>query len=242
MSSKDLVIILGIFLLSGCASNYVYIQGRKGQLTAESKFDYRKYKLSPLKQEDEKDGVKVGVEFIPYPELNKIFQDKHTFGHLAGENPYPPGVIVFKVRIENNSDSRIYLDPGNFVVIDDLGTQYMYINADRIIDIYQAKSFIYTFAKTTSDFASGIYGPSAGLVKGLAGRRLERKKALLKSIELTGGYVFPGVIYDGFVCFLMPNPKAKRIKFVLSNIKTAFDVNDEALGSVDFVFKFQRNE
>ena len=34
----------------------------------------------------------------------------------------------------------------------------------------------------------------------------------------------------------------RRFDIAYSNIKTAFDVNDEALGSVDFVFKFQRNE
>jgi hypothetical protein len=240
--NKNLPLLLLAIIISGCASNYVYIQERKGRFTPEAKFDYKKYSLFPLKQEEEKEGIKVEVEYVPYERLNKIFQDKKIFGRLAGDNPYPPGIIVFKVRIENKSDSKIYINPEDFVLLDDLGTQYMYINPDKIIDIYQAKSFLYSFAKTTSDFTPGIYGAPAGLVKGIAGRGLERKKALLKSIELTGGYVFPGVIYDGFVSFLMPNPRAKNIKFVLSNIKTAFDVNDEALGSVDFVFRFQRNE
>ncbi|RKY38023.1 MAG: hypothetical protein DRP73_00495 [Candidatus Omnitrophota bacterium] len=241
MNRNLLMVFLGI-PISGCAGNYVYSQERKGRLGPEARFDYRKYSLHPLKQEEEKEGIKIRVEYIPYSQLNKIFQDKETFGRLAGDNPYPPGIIVFKVRVKNESDSKIYINPEEFVLLDDLGTQYMYINPDKIIDIYQAKSFLYSFAKSTSDFAPGIYGAPAGLVKGIAGRGLERKRALLKSIELTGGYVFPGVIYDGFVSFLIPNPQAENIRFVLSNIKTAFDVNDEALGSVDFVFKFQRNE
>lgn len=229
-----------LFTLIGCSSSYLVVKERKGVLENYQGIDVENLTFVPLEQGKEKEEIRILVEYVPEEKLNKIFRDKKVFGRYAGGNPYPKGFIVFKIKIENKSSSKIQINPQEFVVLDDLGTQYLYINPEKIKEIYKSESFFYSFTKSTSSLAPGFYGTPADLAEGLATRRVNKKYALLKYIELTGGYVYPGVVYDGYISFIKPNPKAKNIKLILPNIKTKFDVNDEALGSVDFLFEFHR--
>lgn len=230
---------LALFVFSGCASNYVYVSQKKGRLEPMEGGKRKEIKLIPRQQEQEIEGVKIKVWYISDEELDQEFKDRRVYGKFAIGNPYPEDVIVFKVRIENNSTSRIYINPKYFVLLDDLGNQYLYLNPDDLKEFYKSRSFIYSFVKSTFSMAPGIYGKPANLATSLAGRGLERKYALLKFIELTGGHVYPGVVYDGYIAFLKPSLQAKRLRLLFSNIKTRFDVNDEALGSIDFVFEFE---
>jgi len=236
---KNIFLSIVLVMLSGCAGGYLYSQKTKGRLEPHTFAKAEGYKLMPVEQTQEQEGVEIDVQYISYQRLSGIFTDKKTYGANAGKNPFPKELIVFKVRIENKSESRIFINPDNFVLLDEEGTQYLYINPDYIMDIYKSKKSLYSFTKSTSALTSGIYGASVDFARSLTGRGLERIRALLKSIELTGGYVYPGVIYDGFIAFLRPIPDAKDIRLIFSNIKTKFDVNDEALESIDFVFNFK---
>ncbi|MDD5613699.1 MAG: hypothetical protein PHQ54_01350 [Candidatus Omnitrophica bacterium] len=236
---KKLTVIFICFAISGCAGGYVYGKRTKGRLEPVEEYRKGAYALNPVSQIIEKGKITINVEYIPEEDLKTMFLDRQIYGAYAYKNPYPAVIIVIKVKIENQSDSRIYINPDDFVMIDELGTQYMYISPERIKSIYESRGSVSNLIKSTSSLAPGIYGAPLGMAHGLAGRGLERRYALLKSVELNGGYVYPGVTYEGFLAFLKPNPKAKNIKLVLSNIKTSFDVNDEALGRVDFIFEFE---
>jgi hypothetical protein len=237
---KKLFIIMLSLSISGCAGGYVHGQRAKGRLEPVEEYKKDPYILSPLKQNQEKDGISVSVEYIPQDSLRDMFLDKKIYGAYAGKNPYPDGMIVTRIRIENKTESRILINPEEAVLLDELGTQYLYISPDRIREIYESKSSIFNFTKSTSSLAPGVYGAPLDMAHGLAGRGLRKKVALLKSIELSSGYLYPGVTYDGYICFLKPNPKAKDISLIIANIKTSFDVNDEALGRVDFKFEFKQ--
>ncbi|MDP8216487.1 MAG: hypothetical protein P9L98_04130 [Candidatus Kaelpia imicola] len=236
---KKLTLVLLCLSMAGCAGGYVYGKKTKGRFEPVEKCREIAYALIPVQQQQEEEGIWILVEYLPEENLKNIFLDKKIYGTYAGKNPYPDGMIVMKVRIENKTESRIFINPGDFVLLDELGTQYLYISPERIKEIYEAKSSVYNFTKSTSSLAPGIYGAPLDMAKGLAGRGLKKKFALLKSIELSGGYLYPGVVYDGYLCFLKPNSKAKDVKLIMSNIKTSFDVNDEALGRIDFKFDFK---
>ena len=87
------------------------------------------------------------INFAIQKELDTIFRERKIFGRLAGESPYPKELIVFKVTLENKTESKILINPEEFVILDDLGTQYQYINPDRIKEIYESESFLYSFTK-----------------------------------------------------------------------------------------------
>jgi len=236
---KRFILIFLCLAISGCAGGYVYGKKTKGRLEPVEEIEKAAYGLTPVQQQQEEDGIRISVEYLPEENLKNIFLDKKIYGSYAGKNPYPDGMIVVRVRIENKSESRIFINPDDFVLLDELGTQYLYISPERIREVYEAKSSVYNFTKSTSSLASGVYGAPLDMAKSLAGRGLKKRFALLKSIELSGGYVYPGVTYDGYLCFLKPNSKAEDVKLIMSNIKTSFDVNDEALGRVDFKFDFK---
>ncbi len=239
---KNFIIIVICLSISGCAGGYVYGKKTKGRLEPIEDYKEAAYKLIPIEQQQEREGIRISVEYLPQESLKEIFLDKKIYGAYAGNNPYPVGAIVMKVRIENKTKSRIFINPDEFVLLDELGTQYLYISPERIREIYEAKSSMYNFTKSTSSLAPGFYGTPLDIAHGLTGRGLKKKFALLKSIELSGGYVYPGVTYDGYLCFLKPNPSAKDIRLIIANVKTSFDVNDEALGRVDFRFDFKSED
>ncbi|MDP8234489.1 MAG: hypothetical protein P9M06_06810 [Candidatus Saelkia tenebricola] len=231
---KQILLCIVIVMLSGCAGEYVYGKKTKGRLEPHARTKAEGYQLIPIEQTQEQENIEILVQHMSHQELNMLFTDKKTYGIYAGKNPYLKELIVFKVRIENKSESRIFINPDNLVILDELGTQYLYINPDHIVDLYKSKRSLYSFAKSTFSLTPVDLTPK------VAGRGLNKILALLKSIELTGGYVYPGVVYDGFVAFLRPIPDARDMKLVFSNIKTTFDVNDEALESIDFTFSFNR--
>ena len=236
---KNLILIILCLHISGCAGGYVYGKKTKGRLEPVESYEDVPYNLTPNKQQQEAEGVWISAEYLPQDGLKKIFIDKKIYGAYAGKNPYPDGMIVIRIRVENKTESRIFINPDDFVLLDELGTQYLYISPERIREIYEAKSSVYNFTKSTSSLAPGMYGAPLDMAEGFAGRGLKKKFALLKSIELSGGYVYPGVTYDGYLCFLKPSPNAKEVRLIMANVKTSFDVNDEALGRVDFKFNFK---
>lgn len=233
-------LISAILLLNtGCGTSGLYLEqtrkGRLGYIEGEVKTELR---ISPKAIEKEKAGIKIRVEHYSHEELDEVFKDRRKFGKLAGGDPFPEETIVFLVRVANNSRSKIKVNPSEFVIVDDLGNQYLYLNPDSIIHIYESKSVVYSFAKSTQELAPGIYGAPADLASTIAGGRIRRKFYLLKQIELGGGYVYPTVVYDGYVAFLKPISSANKLKLIFANIKVKFDSDDRAQESLDFEFEF----
>jgi hypothetical protein len=242
MNSRKINLVnfsLILFFAFGCSTTNVYVEtSRKGRLEYAEELSNKKLNIEPKKIEKNIQDIKVRVEYIPQDELKNLFKDKKKFGKFAGENPFPKETIVFLVRISNNSLSKIKVTPSEFVVIDDLGNQYLYLNPDHIMAMYKSKSVVYSFTKSTQALASGIYGAPADLASTIAGRKMRKKFYLLKQVELSGGYVYPSVVYDGYISFLKPIKDAKKLKLILAEIKTKFDVNDEALGNLNLEFDF----
>jgi hypothetical protein len=52
------------------------------------------------------------------------------------------------------------------------------------------------------------------------------------------GYLHPGVTYDGLIAFWNPSSDSKRIRLLISNVKTDFDAKDEAATTLEFPFEF----
>ncbi len=237
--TKRFVCIFLCLIISGCSNSHIYRKKVGIGLDSTQEYNKKFYTLTPIQQQKEEEGILVSVEYIPKESLQDIFLDKKIYGIYAGKSPYPDGTTVVRVRVENKTESRVLIDPDNFVLLDELGTQYLYISPESIKEIYESKSLIYDFMRSKSLPASGIYGTALGTAQGSGGRGVNKKFVLLKSVELRGGYIYPGVSSEGYLCFLNPDPKAKNIKLIISNVKTSFDVNDEALGRVDFKFDFK---
>ena len=72
----------------------------------------------------------------------------------------------------------------------------------------------------------------------LGGNPLRKRLHLLNQVTLRGGYLYNGVVYDGYIAFLKPNPNAKTLTVVFPNIKIGFDADDKATKSIDFDFNF----
>ena len=185
-----------------------------------------------------KNGIDVTVRYASPEELDKFFEDKEVFGNLAGKNPYPPETLIFYVKVANHSGKRIRVNPGDFALIDNLNIQYAELSPDDISALYESKANVWSFAKTTGDLAPGPYGVPlkvAGAMGGGGGRKLHY---LIKQVRLAGGYVHPGIGYDGYVAFPRPHPSATSFQLLIGNIKTDFDPADVPTSAVDFEFPF----
>lgn len=187
-----------------------------------------------------KEGVTIYIKHLDGKELERFFSNEERFGKLAGSNPYFKDLLVFYIRIKNNSGGKIKLNPEDFVLIDDLNNQYSYLNPDYIISLYKVRSSIYSITKSTENLSpGGIYGAPVGMATSLAGQGLEKKLFQLKAIELTGGYVYDKVTYDGMIAFFKPFLNSSVIRLILPNIKTEFGVNDEPLKEIEFETSFK---
>ena len=80
-------------------------------------------------------------------------------------------------------------------------------------------------------------GLGLGLTLGASGCGGGRKlHYLIKQVRLAGGYVHPGIAYDGYVAFPRPHPNATSIRLLVANLKTDFNAADEPISAVDFEF------
>ena len=91
--------------VSGCRGGFSSIERPKGQIEyrqpAEPEEKVSPIKFNPATASQSKDGVDVTVRYASPEELEKFFSDKKVFGNLAGKNPYPPGTLVFFVKVAN---------------------------------------------------------------------------------------------------------------------------------------------
>jgi len=182
-----------------------------------------------------KKNVTFYIEHFNNKELDEFFSNKERFRKCAGSSPYFDDMLVFYIRITNNSGGKIKINSENFVILDDLNSQYSHLNINYIISLYKSKSKIYSLTKSAEKLTpGGIYGTSVDMATSLAGRGIEKKFIQLKNVELSGGYIYSGVVYDGLIAFFKPSQKASIIKLILPDIITKFDANNEALEKIEF--------
>lgn len=232
-------VLLAAVLLAGCARSTPLPRSLKGQLEYEQAAPAKiVLKLTPPFSTAAQDGVEVTIRYASENELNNFFSNKMIFGKYAGDDPYPDQTIVLYVRIANKSGQPIRVAPEDFVLIDDLGIQYVHLSPDDISAMYESRGNFWGFAKSTGDLAPGYYGAPfkvAGVFSEGSGRRANY---LVRQARLTGGTVHDQVTYDGYVAFPRPHPNAKTLKIILANFKLGLNAADEPTVSRDFTFDF----
>ena len=197
----------GASLASGCGGGYSTLERPKGQIEMRQGEtpELKPVRLNPATASQSKEGVDVTLRYANPEELEKFFQNKDIFGPLAGKNPYPPNTLVFFIKVGNFSGKKLYIDPATFVMIDNLNIQYSELSADNISSLYESKSSVWSFAKTTGDMAPGPYGAPfkvAGAMGAGSGRKQHyqikqggspRASSFPESLT-TGMWLFPGRI------------------------------------------------
>lgn len=232
-------VVCGLALnIAGCRGGFATVERPKGQIELKQPEAQKPAPLvmDPMTASLSKSKIDVTIRYATPEELDHFFERKEVFGNFAGKNPYPPDTLVFYVKIANYSDKKIKVNPDDFALIDNLNIQYAELSPDNISALYESKANMWAFAKTTGDIAPGPYGipfKMAGSLGGGGGRKLHY---LLKQVRLAGGYVHPGIAYDGYVAFPRPHPNATSIRILIVNLKTDFDPADLPASSIDFEF------
>ncbi len=240
LSRGALVFFLVFFSLTtaSCGGRLVMLERPKGQI------ELRRPEgppvtlfLDPVTSSTSKAGVDVTIRYAAPEDLDKFFENKEVFGNLAGKSPYPPGTLIFYVKIANHSGKKIRVNPDDFVMIDNINIQYAELSPDNISAIYEAKANLWSFAKTTGDLAPGPYGVPLKVAGSLgAGTGGRKQHYLIKQVRLGAGYVHPGIAYDGYVAFPRPHPNATSVRVIVGGLKSDFNPADEPTSSIDFEF------
>lgn len=232
--------VIGTLLLAGgCGPRLLMLERPKGEIGLRQPEGLPlAVKIDPVSAASSKAAIDVTIRYASPEELDKFFERKEVFGNLASKNPYPPHTLVFYVKLSNHSGKKIKVNPGDFLMIDNLNIQYAELSPDDISAIYESKASLWSFAKTTGDLAPGPYGIPLK-VAGVAGSGGARKlHYLIKQVRLAAGMVFPGVAYDGYVAFPRPHPNATSVRLIIGSLKTDFDPADVPTASSDFEFPF----
>ncbi len=236
--SSFCLLLLGVTLVgSGCGNHLAMTERPKGQIEMRRREELPiSIVVDPVTSSLSKNGIDVTIRYASPEELNKFFENKEIFGPLAGKNPYPSETLLFYVKVGNYSGKKIRVNPDDFVLIDNLNIQYTELSPDAISALYESKANIWSFAKTTGDLAPGPYGlpfKVAGAMGVGSGRKTHY---LIKQVRLAGGYVHPGIAYDGYVAFPRPHPNATSIRILIAGLKTDFNPADVPNVTVDFEF------
>ena len=193
--------------------------------------------LDPSTQTSSQDGVEVSVTHATMGYLNQLFRNKQLFGTYAGLNPFFPEQLVFYVKIANRSGQRLRINTERFILLDDRGNQYQSLNPDYSTALAEAKAPVGTATRGVFEEARpGYFGIGVPVGKILG--KSQQRYALMQMSSLQSGSLYDGVVYDGLVSFWSPHAAAKRVRFLLNDIKTKFDANDQAGKVLEFVFEF----
>lgn len=205
----------------------------EGQYLAQSK----SWTLSPTDQTTTQSGVTVEVKHASTEFQDDFFGNEELFGTWAGPSPFFPENLLFYVKIKNETGKRIYINPDEFVLVDDRRNQYHRIGIDHIDAFADFKSPVSPVRGVVRSARPGFYGFSLPIGELLA-KKSQKPFALMKQSLLQPGYLYPGVTYDGLLVYWNPNVNANEFKLYLSNLKTQFNADDEAIAQADFVFEF----
>ena len=228
-------------LVAGCARTSSLLLERQavGPIAEETLVARRvSWHLVPVMQTLNEKGVEVNVNHASPEYLRNFFSNRSLFGPFAGPNPYYPEHMVFYVKITNQSDKKIRINPGEFTLIDDRGNQYGAIGMDYVTAFAEAHKPISTTTRGVIEEARpGYFGLSLPIGK-LVASKPQAEFARLKQSALQSGYLYPGVIHDGLIAFWNPPEPATRLRLFITNIKTDFDANDEPQTVLEFTFEF----
>ena len=231
----------GCFLLlaPGCGGGFATIERPKGQIEfRQPEVLKTSYIVDPVTASQSKSGVDVTIRYASPEDLESFFEKQEIFGKLAGKNPYPRDSLIFYVKVANHSGKKLKVDPNDFVLIDNINIQYSELSPDDISTLYESKASMWSFAKTTGDLAPGPYGAPLKVAGALGEGSGRKMHYLIKQVRLAGGYVHPGIAYDGYVAFPRPHPKATSLRLVVGNLKTDFNPADLPGTALDFEFPF----
>ena len=194
--------------------------------------------LDPETQTQTLKDIEVSVTHATDAYLLKFFSNRDVFGEYAGTNPYYPVHLVFYVKIANRSGKKIFINPAEFVLVDDRGNQYHTLGQDYVTAFAESRQQTASFARDLiEDARPGYFGISVPVGKFLAQKPMGRFALLLQSALKTGP-LFEGSIYDGLVAFWSPSEAAKTLRLYVTNIKTDFDASDFPKTSLEFPFEF----
>lgn len=233
---------LVLTLLAGCTgrkSSLLLERQARGPLEEEAAVAAATlWQLEPILQTQTRDDIEVTVNYASQEYLRNFFKNRSVFGSYAGTNPYFPEHFVFYVKIANRADEKIRINPTEFVLTDDRGSQYSTIGVDHITAFADYRQGATGTTRGLLENASpGYFGVSLPVGK-LFASKPQGRFALLQQAALQGGYLYPGVIHDGFISFWNPSPAAKMLRLFLTNIKNEFDANDLPSETLEFVFEF----
>ena len=83
----------------------------------------------------------------------------------------------------------------------------------------------------------GYFGVSLPIGKAMA-QKPQGQFALLQQSALQSGYLYPGVVHDGLITFWNPPAGQRKLRLLVTNVKTDFDANDWPRLSLEFPFEF----
>jgi len=189
-------------------------------------------------QTQTKEGIEVTLNFASQEFLRNFFANRQIFGAYASQSPYYPEQLVFYVSIANRSDEKILIHPGEFVLIDNLGTQYSTVGVDYVAAVGESRRPVSTTTRGVLEGASpGYFGLSVPVGR-LFVSKPQGPFALLAQSALQRGYLYPGVVHDGLIAFWSPSQHAKTLRLLLTNIKTSFNAEDLPRTTLEFAFEF----
>ena len=194
--------------------------------------------LAPVTQTQQQQGVEVTVTHATTAYLKQLFSDPKIFGEFAGQDPYFPENLIFYIKIANNSQKKLRIFPGDFVIVDDRGNQYSPLNVDYVTAYAEYKAPVSTFTRgILEDARPGYFGLSLPVGK-IVAQKPQGRFALIQQSSIQSGVLHPGVVHDGLVAFWNPNRLAKKVRLLITNIKTDYNSEELPQASLDFPFEF----
>lgn len=249
LSRRNVAVLLSAFCLllsgSGCGnrkSSLLLERQTRGPLELEGGVARAQlWTFEPVTQTKTLNGVEITATYAHPEYLKELFSNRDIFGPYAGLNPFFREQLVFYVKLHNKSGKKLWFNPEQWVLLDDQGNQYHSLSADYGNALAESKRS--PAARTTrsivDDASPGYFG--VNLPVGKIVPQSQQRFALLKMATLQDGYLYDGVTYDGLIVFWSPHRDSKKLKLLLTNIKTNFDPNDEPQGILDFSFEFAAN-
>ncbi len=235
-----LVMVLG--LMSGCSgkrSSLLMERRVRGTLAEEPAVGMRiMRRLEPMTQTQAQQGVGVTVAYASSEYLQTFFNNRAVFGGFAGKNPFFLENIVFYVKVANQSEKKITVDPTEFVLVDDRGNQYPILGTDYITAFAESHLSVASMTRGVLEEARpGYFGLSLPVGKMFASKP-QGRFALLSMSTLKSGAMFPDTVYDGLVYFWNIHEAAKKVRLILTGIKTDFAADDLPKTSLTLTFDF----
>ena len=239
---RTIGVIIGIlFAITGCGRKSSLLLERQalGPIAEEPAIAMPILRhLEPAIQTQTKERIDVSVTFATAEYLKALFSNKAIFGAMAGHNPFYPEHLIFYVKIANQSDQKIRINPAEFVLLDDRGTQYRTIGVDYVTAFAEFRQPVGTTTRGVVEGANpGYFGISLPVGRFIAAKPQDRF-ALLQRSALQVGYLYPGVTHDGLIAFWNPSREAKKFRLLITNVKTGFDANDQPKATLEFPFEF----